>query len=531
MKNVSDYIKIILLLCVGTTFSCSDDILDEVPKSFLNPDIVLVNKSGFETSLIAIHAKLRNAYFVDYDNMTNSFFIFHEGTDMCMTKDARYNDYPQTVTPTMTQAEYIWNLAYVSILPTANMIIAYVDKPAAEWKSEEEKNAIVAEARFFRAYAHNILANLFGGIPIADEFYSEPKLDYVRVSREDVYKFIAEDLEFASKWLPVETSTPGRIVKAAADHLLSEVYISLRRYDDAIKSASDVIESGRYKLMTDRFGAFINEPGDVYSDLFKETNQNRSENTETIWALQIEYNVPGGGRYRACRYWNCQYYNVKDPDGIAAMVLCDSLGRPNGWVRGTPHVYHGVWTDANDIRSSEHNIRRTFYNNNPASNYFGQKIDTETYQGIDTMRTYYPTIRKMEGIYYDGPSSPDIYVDQYAMRLAETYLLRAEAYLKKGDRQKASDDINVVRRRANVTLINAADVDMDYILDERIRELLIEEPRLLTLIRTGTLVDRVRKYHTNGGNATIKDHHQLWPIPQTAIDANLGAVLEQNPGY
>ncbi|MDR2914981.1 MAG: RagB/SusD family nutrient uptake outer membrane protein, partial [Tannerella sp.] len=400
----------------------------------------------------------------------------------------------------------------------------------AEWSNEAEKNAIVAEARFFRAYAHNILANLFGGVPIADEFFSEPKFDFVRASREDVYKFVAEDLKFASEWLPEETTMSGRIVKAAADHLLSEVYISLERYDDAISSASNVIGSGKYKLMTERFGSTKDEPGDVYFDLFKETNQNRSENTETIWAFQIEYNVPGGGRYRACRYWNCQYYNVKDPDGIAAMVLCDSLGRPNGWIRGTPYVYHGLWSDRNDMRCSDHNFRWVFYNNNPASKYFGQKIDPETYQNIDTMRTYYPTIRKMEGIYYDGPSSPDIYVDQYAMRLAETYLLRAEAYLKKGDLQKAADDVNVVRERANATPVASADVDMDFILDERMRELLIEEPRLLTLIRTGTLVDRVRKYHTNGG-ATIKDFHRLWPIPQTAIDANIGAKLEQNPGY
>ncbi|MDR2917458.1 MAG: hypothetical protein LBV74_21915, partial [Tannerella sp.] len=123
MKNIFVYVRmnIILLLYMGTMFSCNDDILNEVPKSFFNPEVILTNKAGFETSLTAIHARLRNAYFVTNDNTTNSFILFHEGTDISMNKDALYNDYPQTVTPTMPQAAYIWNLAYVTILPTANM--------------------------------------------------------------------------------------------------------------------------------------------------------------------------------------------------------------------------------------------------------------------------------------------------------------------------------------------------------------------------------------------------------------------------
>lgn len=535
MKNVFLFLRtkyIILLVCMGSICSCNDDILNEVPKSFFNPDVILVNKAGFETSLISIHAAIRDGFYQN-DGTTQSFFAFHEGTDVNMTIDASYKDYTVTVSPTMTQARYMWNLAYASILPRTNMIITYADKPTAKWTSEEEKNAIVAEARFFRAYAHNMLANLFGGVPLSDQFYSEPKLDFVRASREDVYKFAAADLEFASQWLPEETSTDGRIVKAAADHLLSEVYISLGRYDDAIRSASNVIESGRYKLMSERFGSSKNEPGDVFSDLFKDKNQNRntSGNTETIWALQLEYNVPGGGVYRGTRYWNSQYYNIKDPDGIAAMILCDSLGRPNGWTRATPYVYHGLWGNRIDMRCSDHNFRWEFYNNNPASKYFGQKVDPQTYLGIDTMRTYYPTIRKLEGVFSDGSSSANIYTDQYVMRLAETYLLRAEAYLKKGDKQKAAEDINVVRSRAKATLATAEEIDMDYILDERMRELLVEEPRRLTLIRTGKLVERVRKYHTAGGGATIQDYHQFWPIPQSAIDANIDSKLEQNPGY
>lgn len=70
-----------------------------------------------------------------------------------------------------------------------------------------------------------------------------------------MYEFAKNDLEFASQWLPatVSKNNEGRIVKAAADHLLTEVYLGLGQYQDAIDSASDVIDSGLYQLMTERF--------------------------------------------------------------------------------------------------------------------------------------------------------------------------------------------------------------------------------------------------------------------------------------
>lgn len=514
---------------IGGLNSCNKDVLEEVPLSFLNPDLILVDKEGFETGITSILSAIRDGYYQN-DGTERNFVAFHQGTDVNMTKDPLYRDYTTYVTPTMLEAQYLWDWAYVQVIPRTNIIIEYAEKPTAKWKDENEKNAIVAEAKFLRAYVYNVLANLYGGVPIVDQVYKEPKLDFVRASREDVFKFVAEDLEFASKWLPIQTTTKGRIVKAAADHLLAEVYISLGRYDDAIESATNVIGSGLYKLMTERFGNYINKPGDVFSDLFKDNNQNISSNTEGIWVFQIEYQTPGGGQYRGMRYWNCQYYNLKDPDGVSGMILVDSLGRPNGWTRGTPYVYHGLWSDRNDMRCSNYNFRWDFYYNNPNSNYFGQKVDPKTALQIDTMRTYYPTIRKLEGEALAGAKFGGTFVDQYCIRLAETYLLRAEAYLMKGEKQKAADDINVIRERAHAKPATADEMTIDYILDERMRELLVEEPRRLTLVRTGKLVERVKKYNPYD-NATIQDFHEFFPIPQTAIDANIDAVLEQNPGY
>ena len=126
----------------------------------------------------------------------------------------------------------------------------------------------------------------------------------------------------------------------------------------------------------------------------------------------------------------------------------------------------------------------------------------------------------------------DTFCDWYVMRLAETYLLRAEAYLGNGDNQKAADDINVIRQRSNAKPVNPADVDIHYILDERARELAGEEIRRITLNRLGLLYDRIKiKGYNPFVSSTIEEYHNLLPIPYSEIERNTEAVLEQNPGY
>ena len=119
------------------------------------------------------------------------------------------------------------------------------------------------------------------------------------------------------------------------------------------------------------------------------------------------------------------------------------------------------------------------------------------------------------------------------MRLAETYLLRAEAYMLKGDAASAANDINVIRNRASATPVTAGDVNMNLILDERARELYGEEFRLNTLMRTGKLVEQLNKYngYFKDNNIVFNPAWQFLPIPRREIEANTGAVLEQNSGY
>lgn len=122
------------------------------------------------------------------------------------------------------------------------------------------------------------------------------------------------------------------------------------------------------------------------------------------------------------------------------------------------------------------------------------------------------------------------YHDTYILRLPEAYLLRAEAYLALGNLSAAADDINVVRARAGAVNVTPGNVNIDYILDERTREMVFEEQRQITLRRVGKYGERVVKYNWLTG-PTYAPKYDLWPIPQKEIEANTGAVLAQNPGY
>ncbi|MDC6366253.1 MULTISPECIES: RagB/SusD family nutrient uptake outer membrane protein [Flavobacteriaceae] len=528
----------ILALFIISLSSCEDDFLNESPPSSLNNEGTLTTKDGFEAYLIGL---VRNAR-EEYSKYDNNFFITNfPGTDVGSDAGAEYFTYRNWVsylTPITSEVGNNWDWAYTQMIANANTIIEYAEKPelADIFADEAEKNAIIAEARFFRGYTYNFLANLYGGVPIVDKVEGTPKFDYVRASRAQVYEFAKDDLVYASQWLPETTDQEGRIVKAAADHLLSEVYISLNDYTNAIASASDVIDSDLYHLMTERFGVNAGEPGDVYSDLFTTGNINRSSgNMESIYVWQFESYTSGGSGSawgnQAPRNMHPFLTKITDPNGVSN-IPTDELNRGVGRVRGTPYALYDIWTDPNDIRNSEYNFRRTFYYNNPESAFFGQEIPPSTV-AEDTLRRMYPYPRKHEGTPWQGSNSNGrTSEDVYVFRLAETYLLRAEAYFRDGQSQNAADDINTIRARSNAAAITAGDVSLDYILDERARELMYEGRRRKTLIRMGVLVERVRQYGLfESGRETIQDYHNLWPIPQTAIDANIGAELEQNPGY
>src|SRR5690606_37361535 len=121
-----------------------------------------------------------------------------------------------------------------------------------------------------------------------------------------------------------------------------------------------------------------------------------------------------------------------------------------------------------------------------------------------------PFSRKVEGTDPNNVSTSGQWNDQVYLRMADTYLLKAEAQFKLGNSEGAAETINIIRRRSNASEISAADVDIDFILDERARELVIEEHRRYTLLRNDKWMERTKAHNFHGGQY-IEERHKLMP--------------------
>ncbi len=556
MKEIK-YI-VTFLLIAQVFFSCDENKwLEEKPYDFYSPGNSYETAEQFNSAVARLY-ELTNSYMIWSSYGGN--YIYQYTSDIgydCIAIKHELNSYVDNVIPESGRVSSIWT-RYYRIIFDANVIINRIEGETVTFNSEAERNTLKAEALFFRAFAYRCLAHQFGGVPIILDELSEPKRNFVRDTRENVYGQAITDLSFAAVNLPTvsELKEDGRLTKAAANHLLAELYISVKEYDKAITAASSVIDDPNYELMTDRFGTRKDEPGDVYWDLFRRGNQNRNNgvNTESIWVAQYEYMVEGGGTGSDLpRFLIPLYWQLKGDDGKNLFFGHSSKygGRGIGWMAPSKYLLEDIWAgDYSDIRNSEHNIIRDIVADNPESAYYGQKIvESGAIDSPNELNRWWSAIIAKSAPINNFPEeavdNPETgatngnaiktFRDHYYMRLAETYLLRAEAYLGKGESGKAADDINVVRSRSNATPVEAADVDIDYILDERARELHYEELRIITLMRMGKLAERVRAKNPmhNGQFAShgVEDYHNLWPIPQSEIERNTEVVLEQNPGY
>lgn len=545
MKKINSIIAILFLFGL---LSCNKDFLDEELQSDFSP-AALTDELGFNAALVG----LQNQYSVWHTYLTNQGWlgVWQIGTDVAFNKSPADNDpwmVPYTnyenLNSTDPAALFTWRWAY-KIISNANTIIVNLEDKEVNL-TEEKKNAIGAEAKFYRGLAYNTLVTAFGEVPLITEPVEGPKTDFTRASLAELDQLIEADLKFAIANLPAIEAVPAnakgkqysRAHKSMASHQLAEAYLRMGRNADAEAQCDAVINSGEFSLVTARYGVKAGQPGDPFSDMFHLGNQRRSQgNTEAIWTLEFEdpFNVVGGtgsnlpptapaatGFPQHRRMWVTRYF------GHPGMVLADSLGG-----RGISRIALSYWVlnslyDEGDMRNSRWNIRRDWYINKPGDPNFGMKVDV-TQPGVDTSRFLVPYTMKWGHFKPSDPFGAGMYKDVILMRLAETYLFKAEAQFKQGKLADAAETLNIVRARANAAPVSAASVTLDFILDERARELVAEENRRLTLMRTGTLLDRVQG---RGVKITgIDSKHLLLPIPQQEIDLNKDANLEQNPGY
>jgi hypothetical protein len=288
-----------------------------------------------------------------------------------------------------------------------------------------------------------------------------------------------------------------------------------------------VTESGLYHLIDHRYGVRADQPGVPFMDQFYDGNVSRNQgNTEILWSLQLQKDVPGGGLNIMRRYWTNRYYAIP---GLEVSVEYGGRGigvlSPTSWAL---NLY-----EPGDDRGSIYAVRKFYLYNNPGSLPDGAALgdtiwlSSAKYSNRDPL---WPSTRKWESADPLNISDGYQYGDQPYVRLAETYLLLAEALFDQGKLGPAADAINTVRLRSHASPISAGDVTLDFILDERSRELLTEEHRRYTLLRTHTWLRRTKSFNPLAG-PNIVPRDTLLPIPQQIIDANLTAPMPQNPGY
>jgi starch-binding outer membrane protein, SusD/RagB family len=560
MKKIGQLSIFAFLLLI---ISCKDSFLEEKPESFLSTTNAFQTADDFNASINGLYGSVRDEFYSRSD-WQPMHYVYR--TDLGIEVSVGSN--PNLVSdfsPTGGLANNHWTQLF-KMISDANTIISRIPTSAL---SDKDKPVFEAKARFFRGLTYRTMAYLWGGVPLVKEEIVAEKTDFVRASKKEVLTFAIEDLKFAAANLPtIATVKDGEISNLAAQHLLSEVYLADGQFQNAATAASVVISDPAMALMTNRFGARSTvTPGDVYWDMFQTKNQNRKSagNKEAIWVMQFETDVPGGGSTSTAQAGSFLMERVHVPlfrdmrvNGVAVFqwpVGDYTGGRGVGFLQPTRHFADSVWQSdfTTDIRNANHNFVREFIGTNPTSPFFGKTISVSNppagsgitypsrvfyaYQSKATTPFNHPA-----GLYVNPGSSDPIkkyevkasaggtYADQYVSRLAETYLLRAEANLGLNNLAAAAADINVVRARAKASPVLPANVTLDYILDERLRELGIEEKRMLTLMRLDKLVDRVTRFNSFYA-PNMKSHFKLWAIPQGEIERNRTGTLEQNPGY
>lgn len=541
MKNIIQIIKTIIIpiviIAIFSTACNEDEFLKETPRDAIYAENLYVDYTGFTYALNALNRFVADEKSGRISSNIEAGFLFKLGTDNAITNTAWSTGhmaawYTTTLQPTRAEFKNVFNWLYGAI-NSANMIISRAEDPDVDWEgaspeeAEANKNYVVAHAKLVWTWAYRHLTYTWGPVPLSkDEINGLTyRNDWIRESVDVLRNEMEIYLLFAEEHLLQESNDPTVLTKGIARHYLAELYLAMDRPVDAEKKAALVANDTQYSLITARYGVNANKPGVPFMDQFYDGNVLRSQgNTETLWSFINAEETPGGAAFASKKGWMTRY------DKLGVPVSAEYGGRGIALAALTAYAFD-VYDDPNDDRFSEYAIRKYWVK--PSGDTIWAQM-TRDYEPTFTKKnnykwactTKYDWVSKDPALVASGVTNNDM---PY-LRVAETYLLLAEALMKNGKNTDAAEWINKLRRRANASEIAPGDVTLDFILDERSRELLTEEHRRHTLARVGKLYDRTMMYN-KGAKDFMQPYHVLLPIPQSMIDANTGAPMEQNPGY
>ncbi len=557
MKKIISLLTSILMLC-----SCSD-FLSETNRNSITGDVLYSTPEGYESLINACYAYSR-VWFAKADG-----YAFTEmGTD-CYTgagadcgRAPQMAFYSQDLQGDLELMEYMWNALYNGL----NACNTAIERASGSGLSEELIRKREGEAHFLRALYLHLIVETWGDVVLYTHEITGPVTTAQRSSVEDFYTQIFDDLDIAAEKL---AGTPdkdnGRVTALAVKAFKARMCLYRGRYAEAATLAKEVIGT----------------PGLGMYDTFKETfdmaNSDGQINREAIWwvnytsdtALNQHFDEGmtsplrnDGGNHApllsAMSYWMVPDCGVwVTPDTHAPWVQCmptvaflqmfdetidqrydatfrtawyvndeSMLGNnEQGLVLGDTAFVTLKYPVTEEYRASKPYI---IFDLNDVYDAEGKTIGTRDY----FVSTYkFEDYTKATGWEYESKR------DAFVLRIGEMYLIVAEAELLNNNPGEAVRYMNILREQRALPgkeasmRVTQSELDMDFILDERARELAGEQHRFFDLKRTGKFLERIKGLNPNAGEY-IQQHHQLRPIPQTQLDAMTNKnEFRQNPGY
>lgn len=558
-KNIS---KLLLVLGLSAGLVSCEDFLAEENKTGLTADGYYVTEEGMEALVNSCYTPMRFWYGKEH-GMTLSDL----GTDILTRGNGMENPplalYNSDLNGQNGQINFYWTRLY-SALNSTNAAVGRI--PNAQ-TTESVKTLRLAEVRFLRAFYLWHIVETWGGVHLPLEEVTVVQTTATRSSVEEFYAQIFEDLQFAMDNLPATTTQYGRVTKPAAEAFAARMHLTRGNNAEAARLSKKVIDSYGFSLVP------------TYQGLW---DINNIRNSEAIWIVNFtsdlilnrELESPDGNILIRDGGNNAHLHFLMTYDQLPGMTRDIPNGRP--FARFMPTTF---LLDLFDEKvDSRYNVtfQTVWYSNKPGTysipNSSGAGSRSVTYANGDTaiFATKYPlTDAQKDALPYtvidrnrtyntNGiPKVRDRYIslrkflepkrptvaqqqgqrDAFVIRLAEMYMIAAEAEMNLGNNSEAVKYFNVVRRRAAFPgkeaqmEVAAADMTIDLILDEKAREFAGEQIRWFDLKRTGKLVERVKAFNPDAA-ANIQPFQNLRPIPQQQLDAITNkSEFPQNEGY
>ncbi|TXK49023.1 RagB/SusD family nutrient uptake outer membrane protein [Pontibacter qinzhouensis] len=549
--------------------------LDEYNPSGATADEIWSTPEGFVTNVNAAYSEQRSWY-----GKEDGIFMSETGTDLWFNRDK--NTYAGQLTQYAglnslqgNPNRAAWNLVW----PAINLCNAGINRiEDAGFTDEVQKNRRLGELKFLRAFYYWHVVETWGGVMLRTEETQGPLLTASRSPVEAFYSIIIEDLLEAEKFLPAQSGWGNEYSRASnksAKGLLARAYLTRAAYATGGEKEEFLrLAAEKAKEVIDNKAALEVDLYATYAEMWDPRNNKR--NREALYIVSnsaenptLNYDLNVGNRLY--QFWQTRY------NGLPGLVQDLNYGFEGNRRLMPTLAFLDMFNEENDTRY-EVSFQEAWIAN---SNYTWTAGDAATYDkdpsivgrqiraGIDT--ALYITKKQLTGerrkpfvaldrdsVYLPNNSirNGNLYVnfrkfrdpdrefantqsgfkDVIVMRLAEMYLIAAEAEFGLGRPDLAANYINVLRTRAAKPdkvaemQVTSDMITLDFILDERARELAGEHLRWFDLKRTGKLVERVRRL--NPDITQIQDHHVLRPIRQEELNALLnGEEFGQNPGY